>query len=294
MHTPLHFPKLPDWVVYASVVFALLVAALSRGERADAPPAPPPPGPEEGAVVRPATPFDPAVEVKAPPPPPNSTGTAFAIGSEGVWLTAAHVLAGCSRAALIVAPGRGVAAKVSFDPKADVAILTTEGGAEPLPSGLGLPLRIGARGFHPGYPRGEPGEATSRLLGRQTLVLHRSGDRAARAEPVLAWAEVGRTDGLRGGLAGLSGAPVLDVAGRVVGVTIAEAPRRGRIYTAAPESVAAALKRAGVKVGAPSALGEPITVENYGRASDALRRDLRVAQVACLSGAPADGGRADP
>ena len=35
MHAPLHFPKLPDWLVYASVVFALLVAALSRGERAD-------------------------------------------------------------------------------------------------------------------------------------------------------------------------------------------------------------------------------------------------------------------
>ena len=30
-------------------------------------------------------------------------------------------------------------------------------------------------------------------------------------------------------------------------------------------------------------LSEPVTLANYGRVSDALRRDLRVAQVICLS-----------
>jgi serine protease Do len=283
VQAPLHFPKLPDWGVYAAVVFALLVAALSRGERADAPPAPPPPAPGEGAVLRPATPFDPSIVIKAPPPPPASGGTAFALGAQGVWLSAAHVLEGCTQAALIVGPGRGVMAKVQLDPNSDVAVLTTIGGADPLPSGLALPLRVGARGFHPGFPQGRPGEATSRLLGRQTLVMRRGGPvHTARPEPVMAWAEVGRTDGLRGGLAGLSGAPVLDASGRVVGVTIAEAARRGRIYTVAPEAVVAALRRAGSRGSSPAPLGEPITVENYGRAADALRRDLRVAQVACL------------
>jgi S1-C subfamily serine protease len=281
LHTPLHFPRLPDWLVYASVVFALLVAALSRGERADAPPAPPPPGPGEGAVLQPATAFDPAIVIKAPPPAPNSTGTAFSIGSPGVWVSAGHVLEGCRRAALIVGPGRGVVADVRLDPTTDVAVLTTEGGAEPLPTAFAAPLRIGMRGFHPGFPQGRPGEATSRLLGRQTLVMRAGGER--RVEPVVAWAQVGRTDGLRGGLAGLSGAPVLDAAGRVVGVTIAEAPRRGRIYTAAPESVLAALRRAHVAVQPAPVSREPITVENYGRAADNLRRDLRVVEVACLS-----------
>jgi S1-C subfamily serine protease len=282
MHAPLHFPKLPDWLVYASVVFALLVAALSRGERADAPPAPPPPAPGEGALLRPATSFDRAVVIKAPAPAPNTAGTAFSMGSRGVWLSAAHVLEGCRQAALLVAPGRGVAAKVKLDPRTDVAVLTTEGGADALPSGLNLPLRVGTRGFHPGFPQGRPGEATSRLLGRQTLVMRGEGRRGARAEPVVAWAQVGRTDGLHGGLSGLSGAPVLDSAGRVVGLTVAEAPRRGRIYTAAPESLLAALKRAGVTPTPPVTPSEPITVENYGRAADALRRDLRVTQVVCL------------
>jgi hypothetical protein len=30
------------------------------------------------------------------------------------------------------------------------------------------------------------------------------------------------------------------------------------------------------------ATGEPVNTENYGRVADALRRDLRVAQVVCL------------
>ena len=98
---------------------------------------------------------------------------------------------------------------------------------------------------------------------------------------VLAWAEIGRTDGLKGSLAGLSGAPVLDTAGDVVGVTLAEAPRRGRVFTATPQTVRRALAAAGVKP-APPGTGQPISVENYGRVADGLRRDLRVAQVVCL------------
>jgi S1-C subfamily serine protease len=280
VHAPLHFPRLPDWLVYAAVVFAFLVAALSRGERADAPPAPPPPSADEGAVLDAESPFDDSLAVGAPPPAPNSAGTAFSVNDAGVWLSAGHVLDGCRQAALMVAPGRGVVARVSIDRQSDLAILRTEGGAPSLPLALGAPLRVGTRGFHPGFPQSRPGEATSRLLGRQTLMIHSEGSRRSRAQSVLAWAEVGRTDGLSG-LSGLSGAPVLDTQGRVVGLTIAEAPRRGRIYTAAPESLRGALRRAGVAA-TPAALGDPITVENYGRMADALRRDLKVAQVICL------------
>ena len=105
--------------------------------------------------------------------------------------------------------------------------------------------------------------------------------RGAHEEPVLAWAEVGRTDGLVGALSGLSGAPALDGQGRVLGVTIAEAPRRGRIYTTAPESFGPAIR--GEQGPDEAAQGQPMTIDTYGQASDALRRDLRVAQVVCLS-----------
>jgi serine protease Do len=168
---------------------------------------------------------------------------------------------------------------VQIDPRGEAAILTTEGGGPALPLGLTAGLRRGERAFHPGFPQGKPGEATSRLIGRETLVVH---GRGARTEPVLVWAETGRTDGLAGSLGGLSGAPALDAAGRVIGVTIAESPRRGRIYTTAPETVGALLTLGGRRL-PPAAAGGAVTPDNYGRVADDMRRDLRVAQVVCLT-----------
>jgi S1-C subfamily serine protease len=287
----MHYPRLPDWLVYGAVVLALLIAAVGRQERADAPPPPPPVPGEEGLPLGPASPFDPAVVVDVPGKAEPGTGTAFSIADRGVWVTARHVVEGCSKAAIVVAEGRGVEAQVHIDPHSEAAILTTEGGAPPLPLGLAIKLRRGDRAFHPGFPQGSPGEATSRLLGRENLMVR---GRGARTEPVLVWAETGRTDGLKGTLAGLSGAPALDNAGRVIGVTVAEAPRRGRIYTTAPETLAATLNSAHENPAA-FAVGEQVSVENYGRVADALRRDLRVAQVICLGGAaPAPGGHLPP
>lgn len=275
----MHFPKLPDWLVYGAVVLALLVAAVGRQERADAPPAPPPTAEAEGLPLGPATPFDPSVVVDVPEKAEPGVGTAFSVSDSGVWLTARHVVDGCSETAIVVSEGRGVEAKVHVDPSGEAAILTTDGGAPAVPLGLSLPLRRGDRAYHPGFPQGHPGEATSRLLGRETLVVR---GRGARSESVLVWAETGRTDGLDGTLAGLSGAPALDRAGRVIGVTVAESPRRGRIYTTAPETVRHALNESHSRTEG-LAMGEAITPENYGRVADSLRRDLRVAQVICMA-----------
>lgn len=273
----MHFPRLPDWLVYGAIVLALLVAAIGRQERADAPPAPPPTA--EGLPLGPATPFDPSVVVDVPAKAEPGVGTAFSVSDSGVWLTARHVVDGCSETAIVVSEGRGVEARVHLDPTGEAAILTTEGGSPAVPLGLEQPLRRGDRAFHPGFPQGHPGEATSRLLGRETLVVR---GRGARSESVLVWAETGRTDGLDGTLAGLSGAPALDKAGRVIGVTVAESPRRGRIYTTSPETVRHALAQAHSRTQG-LAMGETITPENYGRVADSLRRDLRVAQVICMA-----------
>jgi serine protease Do len=273
-----HFPRLPDWLIYAAVVVALLFAAVSRQERADAPPAPPPAPEAEGAALGPASPFDPAVVVEVADKTEPGAGTAFSIAQSGVWVTARHVVEGCHQAAIVVGPGKGVAAVVRIDPRAETAILTTDGGTPPLPLGLTDRLRRGERAFHPGFPQGRPGEASSRLLGRENLVVE---GRGARTEPVLVWAETGRTDGLSGTLGGLSGAPALDASGRVVGVTIAESLRRGRIYTTAPETTARALAAGGRRY--QEQPGAPISADNYGRVADDLRRSLRVAQVVCLT-----------
>jgi serine protease Do len=276
----MRFPRLPDWVVYAAIVVAVLFAAMGRDERTDAPPPPPRSSEPLGEALGPASPFDPSVVVDVPTTGGPAAGTAFSIARSGVWMTARHVVDGCARVAIVVGPGTGVAVNVRIDPHGEAALLFTEGGAAPLPLALSEPLRRGQRAFHPGFPQGSPGEASSRLLGRENLVVRGHG---ARTEPVLVWAETGRTEGLQGTLGGLSGAPALDAQGRVLGVTIAESPRRGRIYTTAPEVVNATLTASGRR-GDPSAAGEAITPQNYFVIADDLRRELQVAQVICLDG----------
>ena len=283
----MHFPRLPDWLIYAAVVAALLFAALGRNERVDAPPPPPKSSDPLGEALGPASPFDPAIVVDVPRSTAPAAGTAFSIARSGVWLTARHVVDGCKRVAIVVGPGTGVAVRVKIDPQGEAALLYSEGGALPLPLALTAPLRRGQRAFHPGFPQGEPGEASSRLLGRENLVVR---GRGARTEPVLVWAETGRTEGLKGTLGGLSGAPALDVRGRVLGVTIAESPRRGRIYTTAPEVVTGLLGGAkptprgdlGGDLGG-EVTGAAITPQNYFYVADDLRRELQVAQVVCLT-----------
>ena len=118
----------PHWLVYSGGVAIILALALGRQQHANAP-APPPPVPGEDQM--PLAQF--AAKV-APLPPKVETvsGTAFSAGSSGVWLTARHVIDGCRQPAIVVADGRGVAAKVKAEAD-DVAVLTTVGGSPPLP-----------------------------------------------------------------------------------------------------------------------------------------------------------------
>ncbi|WP_284223183.1 S1 family peptidase, partial [Brevundimonas denitrificans] len=153
------FPKPPDWLVYSLVVSALVIWSLQLRENADAPPAPPAPDEIEGALLGPITPFDPAVTVNAPDIPFQPTsGTAFSISRDGLWVTARHVVEGCRRPAIMVGGGRAVAADVRLAPRADIAVLLTQGGADAVPVMAPHGLRAGQRGFHPGYPQARAGE----------------------------------------------------------------------------------------------------------------------------------------
>ena len=273
--------RIPNWLLYLAVIVAILVATRGQRQRNPAP-APPPAasGPEVlGPAIRPASPFDPQVMVEAPVTASDGVGTAFIVDDRGVWLTARHVVDGCSQVGVVAGRGRVVRASWSIHPQADLAVLTTEGGPDAVPvTPAPRNLREGQRAYHLGFPQGRPGEATSRLIGRETLVVM---GRGRRSEPVLAWAETGRTRGLEGSLAGLSGAPAFDSQGRVLGVTVAEAPRRGRIYTTAPETFVQALRTATPDSTEP---GAALTPDNYGDVADDLRREMRVAQIICLAG----------
>lgn len=268
---------LPDWLLYLGVAALLLWVVVGQRENADAP-APPPPVPgEEAAPLDPESPFS-AEARRTPEPGPTASGAAFSVSQSGVWVTAGHVVRQCRRVVLMVAEGRGVAASVVADPDSDLAILTTDGGAPAIPIAEASEIESGMRGFHVGFPRGRAGELTSRFVGRDTLPAERRGKADQR---VLAWAETGRTEGAEGALYGLSGAPVLDNVGRVVGVTVGEAPRRGRLYSTGPDAVRTLMAGVGAAP-APYVPRQLITTANYGRAADDLRRSLSVAQVFCF------------
>lgn len=276
------FRLIPDWLLYiiviAAVVFVLF--RVDEQQRVNAPPAIPDAvdGGGGGAYLPLPSEMDPSILVEVGAAT-SGLGSAFAISEEGWWLTARHVVDQCQRVGIIVANG---AASPVRDVKvalfADLALLKTNRA----PTALALDtserqFQINQRAYHVGFPQGRPGEAYSRLIGRQRLVAR---GRYETEEPVLAWAILGRTDGLTGSLAGISGGPALSANGQVIGVTIAESARRGRIYTAAPTSILRLLRVEQVRAeGTPASR---ITPEDYGQQADDLRRSLAVAQVVCV------------
>ena len=163
-----------------------------------------------------------------------------------------------------------------MDPDHDLALLTTGRSPNPVKLDLESPLRIGTYGYHVGYPQGRPGEVATKLMSRSKLITR---GRREGAEPILAWAEIGRTRGLTGPLGGISGGPVFDANGAVRGVIVAESPRRGRIYTAAPTSVDAFLTS--LSINREDGPTEVFAEETYGPVSDNARRRLQVVKVAC-------------
>jgi len=235
---------------------------------------------EKGPLLPAPSPFDDQSMVEARRAGPWSSGTGFAIGDDGVWLTARHVALGCERLGVVNGQDQElVAASLAYVSKrADVAILKTQGGPEPLALDLNeADLQLGATGFHIGFPQGQPGEVVSRLIGRELMITE--GAWRGR-ENTLAWAEVSRSKGLRGTLGGLSGGPAFDARGNVIGITIAESLRRGRVITTSSDSVIQALKEA--RLSPQGAAIAPLQAADITRVANRVRRDLKVIQVVCL------------
>lgn len=266
-----------DLLAYISALGVVVLVLFSAGTRdANAPPPPPDAVEDTGVALAPPSRYDEQVLIQAARPQ-DGVGTAFAVSDEGYWLTARHVVDGCRNVGLFVRTGSYLPAEdVIIDPDHDLALIRTAFAPTPVQLNLENDLRVGIEGFHVGFPQGQPGEAFSRLHSRSNLVT--SGRRKNR-ESVLTWAELGRTRGIGSSLGGISGGPVYDKDGRVRGVVLAESPRRGRIYSASPETIRSFLDAHAIDYSGAPARG--FSVRNYGGEADRARRSGQVVKVAC-------------
>ncbi len=268
-----------DWLLYAAGVAAMVLVTRAWHEESNSPPAPPPPGIGEMSLFATFTPFNAGSIINLPVDNQKvMTGTAFSLSQTGEWVVARPSIAGCTHPFINVGGGLAVPFKTRDVPGADnYVIATTEGAGRGLPMVDPAEVKPGIRGFMPGYPGGNAGEATARLIGVTTM---ERTTRGGHNEVVLAWALAGKTTELKSDLNQMIGGPVLDDGAHVMGITIGENPRRGRIYTSLPSAVAALLAQSGAK---PDMESEPtLTKHNYGIVSDTLRREYRVAQVGCI------------
>ena len=259
--------KIPDWLFYLIIV-VLIYANSNRASEKITPPSPPP---ELGSMLPSESPRDERVIVTVEKPR-SGIGTAFAIDGKGHWITARHVVDSCNEVGISIDARKILRTSTEVSSNTDTAILTSDWKRKPLANDLYSERQIGERGYFFGFPQGRPGEVVGSLLARNRMLVR---GRYKSDEAVLAWSEVGRTKGLFGPLGGLSGAPVMDKDGEVIGVVSAESPRRGRIYTVTPENLRTLITNRDAK---PSAL----TLDTYGLQADKLRRDRRIAQVVCM------------
>jgi len=268
-----------DKLAYLAALLALLYASsfylqFPQHEETRRPPvryAEPPPD-SRGPDIAPGAQV---VTIQVPEKQP-STGTAFAIGG-GWWLTARHVADGCDSIGLVTGPRRATRAQqVVLHPNADIALLSMGLDPEPFPF-LTESLQRGQEGFAIGFPQGSPGEVHAQLMGRVRL---KSVGRYRTDEPILAWAERRRVPDHLPALGGLSGGPMFNERGQIIGVLVAASERRGRVMTSDPSSVRWLLDQAGLMPD-PNARTMDLAVSNFVGKGDDLREDLRVTKVIC-------------
>ncbi len=233
----------------------------------------------------PVSPHDPVIDVNLEDRQSSSVGTAFSVDRSGVWITARHVADGCDTVALQLTERRIIRVqRILHSPHADISVLWTGRGAPPLPVIRRRPGR-GQDGYSFGFPKGDPGDVHARVIGRRTM---RISGRYRTRETVIAWTQIRRVPDRGTDLGGISGGPWVDRNGRVIGVHVAGAPRRGRSYSASPESLLAAMEQAGIAgVGRGGERGrQSVSVSNadFHRVGDMLRERLTIAKVYCLVG----------
>jgi len=259
--------------------------------------APPPREP----VLRPLPPdaSGPRMMIESDRPTGNTVGTAFAVDARGLWLTARHVTEGCREVLLGDRAQRWTPAQVLFaDRTSDLALVRSRGAPGALPLGPAQPgggtedgLFIGQSGYAVGYPKQVPSAVRGTLAGR-SVVGARGG--FVGETPTTVWIERERVPSGDGPLGGISGGPLFDAEGRIIGVMIAATTRRGRFFAAAPETIRASLGALPSRDRPRPPRDPAVTFDRdparFAPAADWLLDSRLVTRVACLRKAPTRRG----
>ncbi|RVU36654.1 serine protease [Hwanghaeella grinnelliae] len=215
--------------------------------------------------------LEPEREIRVP-----GSGTAFSVG-EGLWMTARHVVDKCDGIGFIKNERLvGVADRVVHHDTADASLLYADFSALPLP--IARPNMDPQRhddAFLIGYPAGSPREFIAKQV--EYREIERSGVPGG-AFPVIVWAE--RPEPPAGtDYAGMSGGPVINGEGYVIGILVGSDDALGRIVANTPTTLRSMLPGGGSSGGA-----QPVSSPTAGDLSEIgrrLRAENRVIQVYC-------------
>ena len=224
-----------------------------------------------------------AIDEKPRSPKSVSVGTAFSINANGLWITARHVTDGCDRIMLSDEKYKRFPVNGLIQhPRADVSIFKSNLRAEPLLINFEAP-RYGQGGYHFGFPRGEPGDVHSVLMGRRAMY-HKS--RSGQKENVLVWAERDSFPENDYSLGGISGGPIVNDNGDVVGVHVAGSIRRGRSFSSLPSAIDYLVDKGGHSYNQGNdikAVRAYLNAFDFPKAGSGLRKQKTVAQVICFT-----------
>ena len=216
----------------------------------------------------------------------NGSGTAFKVRSN-VWITARHVIDGCNSLSI---PNVQIE-RVYIPPSSDIAlILSSESPIEEFYLNRKLfqdgkyykrnVSEIGEYGYSIGFPRGEPGQSLLKFVGY--VQMRQTGSYYLK-EPVKMWIEIKRQPESLDHMGGISGGPILNGVGDVVGVHVANSVRRGRAYSV-DEFAVAGLMMASLRhkiLVRDSHYNSSISEKNWSELAAAFRENGQISKILC-------------